>query len=207
MSDNNNTLEGTISTSMSTSSTSKLVPNASTEPVQPLEQQPNTSTTNRDPIPPQLGIPVPSDTSFDAVSQNGTLPPSEDQDRFDFDMDSDIEANVIIHELNALVNRLMVRVDRMETQISTLLIQRTKNSVRINELQKQLKRIEGSCGRGPKGSPGVKGDKGSPGAKGDKGDVGDAGMRGDRGERGPRGLRGEPFINSGNGMLFGCIGV
>ena len=95
-------------------------------------------------------------------------------------------------EFDTLADKLFLRIEGLEMQVSNLIKAKIKAEKELAEFKLQLSNAHSVPG--PKGSPGMKGDKGSPGMKGDKGSPG---------KKGDRGPRGESFEKGG--FLFGCI--
>ena len=97
-----------------------------------------------------------------------------------------------VAQFDILTDKLFLRIEGLELQVSTLLKAKVKAEKELADFKLQLSNLAGVPG--PKGSPGMKGDKGSPGMKGDKGSPGMNGAQGPRGESFEKG-----------GFLFGCI--
>ena len=109
-----------------------------------------------------------------------------------------------VSNMDALTDKLFMRIEGLELQVASLLKAKTKAEEQLSQFKKQMLDMQNQpCVKGEKGSPGVKGDKGSPGVKGDKGSPGVKGDKGSPGKVGARGPQGHSFEKGG--FLFGCI--
>jgi hypothetical protein len=176
---------------------------------QPPQPPPSLPDKTKPTLAPVLSLPPSSPSAPESPALDTTSEDDDDDDDDEGTISSSGSPHTTdLERVRAIVHKLQIRLDGMESQMSVLLVNRTKQSQRIRELQKQVQRL--TSRKGPKGSPGTrgeKGDKGDKGSPGRDGAAGEKGVCGDTGPRGPRGAKGEPFVQSGSGLLFGCIGA
>lgn len=107
--------------------------------------------------------------------------------------DSVAEAKADSKELRTQQDKLVARLDREVTSLSTVMEEMKLVDSRHSQLITNFTILQGPPGpRGPKGDRGAQGPVGQAGPKGDKGDKGLAGVVGPKGERGASGPPGSP---------------